>query len=124
MILHTSRIYNILQSWRVANFFKEFYLRYTIKAVGSIKNDSIKKLQIRKTIEEHLNKELRLNPKDIKALSLFFLDRVGNYKQYDKNKNFINGKFANCFEEKYNSLFNDVKFIQSDTFDNFKNATR
>ncbi|RLA84517.1 MAG: type III restriction endonuclease subunit R, partial [Epsilonproteobacteria bacterium] len=88
------------------------------EVVGDIDNDSIKRLQIRKTIEEHLDKELRLNPKGIKVLSLFFLDRVSNYRQYDEEKNPINGKFANWFEEeylaiskkaKYNTLFNDIK---------------
>ncbi len=88
------------------------------EVVGDIDNDSIKRLQIRKTIEEHLDKELRLNCKGIKVLSLFFLDRVSNYRQYDESGNPINGKFANWFEEeyltiskksKYNTLFNDIK---------------
>ena len=88
------------------------------EVVGDIDNDSIKRLQIRKTIEEHLDKELRLNCKGIKVLSLFFLDRVSNYRQYDENNNPINGKFADWFEEeyltiskrtKYNTLFNDIK---------------
>lgn len=86
--------------------------------VGDIDGDSIKRLQLRKTIEEHLDKELRLNSKGIKVLSLFFLDRVSNYRQYDENKNPINGKFADWFEEeyltiskkvKYKTLFNDTK---------------
>ena len=88
------------------------------EVVGDIDNDSIKRLQIRKTIEEHLDKELRLNPKGIKVLSLFFIDRVSNYRQYDEDKNPINGKFADWFEEeyltiskrsKYNTLFNNIK---------------
>lgn len=88
------------------------------EVVGDIDNDSIKRLQIRKTIEEHLDKELRLNSKGIKVLSLFFLDRVSNYRQYNDEGNPINGKFANWFEEeyltiskrsKYNTLFNDIK---------------
>lgn len=63
--------------------------------------DEIMKFQIRKTVEEHLKKELRLNPKGIKVLSLFFIDKVANYRQYDEAGNTINGKFALWFEEIY-----------------------
>jgi type III restriction enzyme len=63
--------------------------------------DEIMKFQIRKTVEEHLKKELRLNPKGIKVLSLFFIDKVANYRQYDETGNTINGKFALWFEEIY-----------------------
>ena len=38
--------------------------------------DEVMNFQIRKTDEEHLKKELRLNAKGIKALSLFFIDKV------------------------------------------------
>jgi len=84
---------------------------------GDIDEDSIKRLQIRKTIEEHLEKELRLKSKGIKVLSLFFIDRVSNYRQYDEEGNPINGKFADWFEEeylwvakrqKYKTLFEDI----------------
>jgi type III restriction enzyme len=68
---------------------------------GDVDEDSIKRLQIRKTIEEHLEKELRLRSKGIKVLSLFFIDRVSNYRQYDEEGNPINGKFAQWFEEEY-----------------------
>jgi len=93
------------------------------EVVGDIDNESIKRLQIRKTIEEHLDKELRLNPKGIKVLSLFFIDKVSNYRQYDEDKNPINGKFANWFEEeylaiskkpKYKNLFEDIKNLDDD----------
>jgi type III restriction enzyme len=56
--------------------------------------DEIMKFQIRKTVEEHLKKELRLNVKGIKVLSLFFIDRVANYRQYDETGNQGYGKFA------------------------------
>jgi len=66
--------------------------------------DEIMKFQIRKTIEEHLKKEKRLNPKGIKVLSLFFIDRVSNYRNYDDSGNPVPGKFAIWFEEIYNSF--------------------
>ena len=67
-------------------------------------NDEIMKFQIRRTVEEHLRKELKLNKQGIKVLSLFFIDRVANYRSYDAQGNIVNGKFATWFEEIYNEL--------------------
>ncbi len=67
-------------------------------------NDEIMKFQIRRTIEEHLSKELKLNKQGIKVLSLFFIDRVANYRSYDAQGNPVKGKFAVWFEEIYNEL--------------------
>ncbi|MBA1419433.1 MAG: DEAD/DEAH box helicase family protein, partial [Epsilonproteobacteria bacterium] len=87
------------------------------EVIGDIDDDSIKQLQIRKTIEEHLDKELRLTSKGIKVLSLFFIDRVANYRTYDEEGNPQKGKYARWFEEaykeisqkrKYKTLFQDV----------------
>lgn len=87
------------------------------KAIGDIDDMAIKDQQIRKTIEEHLNKELVLNQKGIKVLSLFFIDRVANYRYYDKDGNPHKGIYAKLFEKnykelishpKYNTLFHDV----------------
>lgn len=64
-------------------------------------NDEIMKFQMRKTIEEHLKKELRLRQKGVKVLSLFFIDKVSNYRSYDEAGNAIHGKFAQWFEEIY-----------------------
>lgn len=85
--------------------------------LGDIDDDSIKQLQIRKTIEEHLDKELILTSKGIKVLSLFFIDKVANYRSYDEDGNPVKGKYALWFEEaykeiakkrKYHTLFEDV----------------
>ncbi|MCI6189373.1 MAG: DEAD/DEAH box helicase family protein, partial [Clostridium sp.] len=85
---------------------------------GEVNDDDIvKRTQIRKTIEEHLNKELVLKQHGIKVLSLFFIDKVANYRYYDDKGNPHKGKYAIWFEEeykkaiekpKYNTLFNDV----------------
>ncbi|WP_434303740.1 type III restriction-modification system endonuclease [Clostridium botulinum] len=84
---------------------------------GEIDDDIMKRTQIRKTIEEHLNKELRLKKEGIKVLSLFFIDKVANYRTMDKEGNAQKGKYALWFEEeykkaiqnpKYKTLFNDV----------------
>ena len=67
-------------------------------------NDEIMKFQIRRTIEEHLSKELKLNKQGIKVLSLFFIDRVANYRTYDAQGMSVKGKFAVWFEEIYSEL--------------------
>jgi len=64
--------------------------------------DEIMKYQIKKTIEEHLKKERNYKIHGIKVLSLFFIDRVANYRSYDDKGNIIPGKFAKWFEEIYN----------------------
>jgi len=62
-------------------------------------SDEIMKVQIRKTVEEHFLKERKLKTKGIKVLSLFFIDRVANYRGYDSDGNSVKGKFAKWFEE-------------------------
>lgn len=78
--------------------------------LGSVEDDTMKKQQIRATIEEHLNKELSLNPKGIKVLSLFFVDRVANYRQYDTEGKPVKGKYAQWFEEIYNEVIQKPKY--------------
>lgn len=87
------------------------------KPVGDVDDLAIKEQQIRKTIEEHLNKELVLNKQGIKVLSLFFIDRVANYRYYDEDGNPQKGIYAELFEKhytdlikkpKYNTLFKDI----------------
>lgn len=92
-------------------------------SVGGMDDLAVKRSQIAKTIEEHLNKEIRLNPRGIKVLSLFFIDKVSNYREYDGDGNASNGIYAKIFEEeykkiigrsKYKSLFQEVKDIDEE----------
>jgi len=62
---------------------------------------AIQREMIRRTIKEHLDKEKRLNPLGIKVLSLFFIDSVVRYRQYDADGNAIKGDYARIFEEEY-----------------------
>jgi type III restriction enzyme len=66
----------------------------------------IMKFQIRKTIEEHFKKEHKHQGKSIKTLSLFFIDKVANYRQYDEAGNPTTGPFAKWFEEIYTEISN------------------
>lgn len=73
------------------------------EAVGDVDADAMKRLMIRRTIEEHLDKELRLAPQGIKVLSLFFIDVVEHYRRYSANGP-EKGKYALMFEEEYRKV--------------------
>ena len=94
------------------------YIEFTgtpsiIRLSHAIENDrQIKRAQIKKTIEEHLDKELKLNKKGVKVLSLFFIDNVANYRQYDEKNNALLGPYAKIFEEEYIKLINREEYIQ------------
>ena len=86
-------------------------------AIGDVDDLAIKEQQIRKTIEEHLDKEIILNKLGIKVLSLFFVDKVSNYRLYDEKGIAQKGIYAELFEKhyldlikkpKYNTLFKDI----------------
>lgn len=62
-------------------------------------NDSIYKEMIRETIKEHLKKEYMMRDQGIKVLSLFFIDKVSNYLNYDANGEELEGQFAKWFDE-------------------------
>lgn len=77
--------------------------------MGGARSD-IWRAQIRKTIEEHLKKEVKVKDRGIKVLSLFFIDRVANYRDYDDQGAVIAGKFAQAFEEELSELAKDDRF--------------
>ncbi|RZN59924.1 DEAD/DEAH box helicase family protein [Avibacterium paragallinarum] len=58
--------------------------------------DEIQQMQIRRTIADHLQKEKKLREQGIKVLSLFFIDKVDNYRN--------GGKFAQWFDAIYREL--------------------
>ncbi|HMO62986.1 MAG TPA: DEAD/DEAH box helicase family protein [Ferruginibacter sp.] len=72
--------------------------------VGEIQgglNNEVLRYMMQKTVEEHLKKEKFYKPKGIKVLTLFFIDKVKNYRDYDASGNPLKGKFAEWFEEIY-----------------------
>jgi type III restriction enzyme len=80
------------------------------KKVGDFDDAILKRERIRKTIEEHLDKEVRLTIKGIKVLSLFFIDKVSNYRIYDEDGKPQKGLYAQIFEEEYNKLIKLPKY--------------
>ena len=77
---------------------------------GEVDDSIVKRMQIKKTIEEHLEKEKNLKSKGIKVLSLFFIDRVANYRTYDEDGNPQKGKYALWFEEEYKQAIKNPKY--------------
>lgn len=94
------------------NEYIEFSGEPSIIRLRDMYNDDfeMKRAQIRKTIEEHLYKELKLNKQGIKVLSLFFIDNVSNYRQYDDNGHEMLGIYGQMFEEEYKKLIQLERF--------------
>lgn len=67
-------------------------------------NDEIMKFQVEQTVKWHFEKVKKMQNKGIKVLSLFFIDRVANYRCYDADGTAQKGKFALWFEAAYNKL--------------------
>jgi type III restriction enzyme len=84
---------------------RERYLRLG-EACGEVDRLAVQREMIRRTIKEHLDKEKRLRPQGIKVLSLFFIDEVARYRQYDADGNSVKGEYAHIFEEEYKRLAN------------------
>ena len=87
--------------------------------VGKVSEEQLRRIQIRETILSHIERERQLFHKGIKVLSLFFIDEVAKYKQYDEAGNPYNGIYAEMFEEEYNDIvgnmqreFGDEDYIQ------------
>ncbi len=66
--------------------------------------------QIKHTVKKHLEKELQLRGRGIKVLSLFFIDRVANYRDYDSAGKPVKGKFAEAFEESLAEFAKDARY--------------
>jgi len=71
---------------------------------GDVNELTLRRIQIRETIKSHLKKERDLFYRGIKVLSLFFIDEVAKYRQYDESGNKLNGEYARIFEEEYRML--------------------
>ena len=77
--------------------------------IGGMRED-VWRSQIKHTIKRHLDKELQLRERGIKVLSLFFVDRVANYRDYDGAGQSVKGKFAQAFEEELTALAQEERY--------------
>lgn len=83
---------------------------------GEIKERDMRRIQIRETIISHFEKEQKLFYKGIKCLSLFFIDEVAHYRQYDENGVELLGDFGQMFEQEYISVLNEYIRLVEDPY--------
>lgn len=88
---------------------------YKGQSLGGMTDQALK-FQMRRTIEEHLRKEKSLAGKGIRVLSLFFIDKVANYRSYDQQGNPVPGKYVTWFEDIYAELVRQPAFRELDRF--------
>jgi type III restriction enzyme len=72
--------------------------------------EDVMRFQIERTVASHFAKLKSLQPMGIKVLSLFFIDKVANYRAFDEVGNPTLGKFGVWFEEAFNKFANMPKY--------------
>ena len=77
------------------------------KSIGHLDEHVIRTIQIRETIRAHFQKERQLYNQGIKVLSLFFIDEVAKYRQYDEENNPVDGEYTQIFKEQYQFVLNE-----------------
>lgn len=82
---------------------------YAGDVIGKVSEDQLRRIQIRETILSHIQRERELFYKGIKVLSLFFIDEVAKYKQYDAAGQPMNGIYAEMFEEEYQDVISNLQ---------------
>lgn len=82
---------------------------YAGDVMGAVDEDQLRRIQIRETILSHIQRERELFYKGIKVLSLFFIDEVANYREYDAAGQPANGKYARMFEEEYEDIVGNLQ---------------
>ncbi len=79
----------------------------TGEITGDISEKDMRRIQIRETILSHFEKEEKLFNMGIKTLSLFFIDEVAKYRQYDENGDEMLGEYGEMFEQEYTDILNN-----------------
>ena len=90
-------------------------------ASGDINEMAMRRIQIREAIRAHFEKERMLFNKGIKVLSLFFIDEVAKYRQYDDNGE-QPGEYAQIFEEEYRIQLDEALTLFNEPYDQYLNA--
>ena len=88
------------------NFTNKDDVIYAGQAIGDIDMDDIKYRQIYETIKIHMEKQFSCYKQKIKVLSLFFLDKVENYRVYTDTQPPQLGKYGKMFENAFKEILN------------------
>jgi type III restriction enzyme len=98
---------------------------YAGDVMGAVDEDQLRRIQIRETILSHIQRERQLFYKGIKVLSLFFIDEVANYREYDAAGQPVNGKYAKMFEEEYEDIVGNLQLsIGEDEYIKYLNSIK
>lgn len=71
-----------------------------------VTEETKRRIQIREVVRAHIDKERELFSQGIKVLSLFFIDEVARYRDYDRDDTL--GDYARVFEEEYEAAVAEV----------------
>lgn len=71
-----------------------------------VTEETKRRIQIREVVRAHLDKERELFAQDIKVLSLFFIDEVAKYRDYEREDTL--GDYARVFEEEYVAIVEEI----------------
>ncbi len=89
------------------------------EVMGDVSEKQLQRIQIRETIKSHFEKEATLFKQGIKTLSLFFIDEVKNYKDYDDQGEVVKGDLWKAFEEEYNYFLNENLSLFEDDYQRY-----
>ena len=91
--------------------------------VGDVSEKDMRRIQIRETILSHFEKEEKLFNMGIKTLSLFFIDEVAKYRQYDDNGEEVLGEYGVMFEEEYMNILNEYLTLFDTPYQKYLRST-
>lgn len=89
------------------------------EVIGDDSERTMQRVQIRETIASHFRKERELFRRGIKCLSLFFIDEVSHYRQYDEQGNEVKGDFQIIFEEEYARAVEQEYHIRDEEYNRY-----
>lgn len=85
---------------------------------ADISEKVLRQIQIREAIKAHFKKEQQLFSQGIKVLTLFFIDEVAKYRQYDESGE-VAGEYAQMFEEEYNRVLDEVITLEDSDYNRY-----
>lgn len=87
---------------------------------GDVSEQDLRRIQIHETIKSHFEKERQNFEKGIKTLSLFFIDKVEKYRQYNDDGNEVLGEYGKMFEEEYAEILAEQhELFESDDYSKY-----
>lgn len=92
------------------------------EVTGDVSEKDMRRIQIRETILSHFEKEEKLYNMGIKCLSLFFIDEVSKYRQYNENGDEVLGEYGKMFEEEYISVLNEKRTLLDTPYQHYLNS--